>query len=366
MLLFRSLGLSLLHQDATSSRKIKLLRVINHIWLTVSVAIFAYLLKSHILTRDYSDMSNVIKVSKYTMVFVAHVVILLHTQGIRRKDVIWHEKILFVESLLRTHFGVKINHGAILRWNLVKTVIVITFTVACSIVNFYFDMRSSDFLILLSVHDYILRSVINLRYLQNSMRINLITEHIEAFHQAIRTVVERNKIKWRLVDKFNQQYDNPMKIDDAKDVLIFKRIHAALYESTKLLENCFGWSLLTMLSFTFIDLTSNLYWCCLALFHIDDRFDILDCIVDIIPPIIAVSFLIYSSFDLGRKTREKVVYWAIKLYTNTSSVYNVMVKEFLLQLYHEKMENSANDFFLVDFKLLVGVRTIKCFENFIC
>jgi hypothetical protein len=292
------------------------------------------------------------------MVFASHIVILIHTRGILRKDVVWHEKIFLAESLLRTHFGVNINHGAIRRRNLVKTVIIITCTAACSTVNFYYEMRSSDFLLLLSAHDYFLRAIINLRYLQNSMRVNLITEHIQALHEAIRTVVERNKIKWRLVfavDKFNQGYDNPMKIDDANDVLIFKRVHAALYESTKLLENCFGWSLLAMLSFTFIDLTSNLYWSCLSLFHIDDRFDIFDCIVDIIPPIIAVSFLLYSSYDMGRQSREKVVCQAIKLYTNTSSVYNVIVKEFLLQLYHEKIENSANDFFLVDFKLFAGV-----------
>jgi hypothetical protein len=159
--------------------------------------------------------------------------------------------------------------------------------------------------------------------------------------------------------KFNQRrYAHPMKIDDAKEVMIFKRIHAALYESTKLLENCFGWSLLAVLSFTFIDLTSNLYWCCLAFFGIDEKFDTIDCIVDIIPPIIVVCMLLHSSFDMGRKTREGVICWAIKLFTNTSSDYNVMVKEFLLQLYHENIENSANDFFLVDNKLFSAVSIV--------
>lgn len=356
MLLFRYLGLSL-HRDDISC-KIKLLRAINHVYMAISVVIFAFILKNYILTREFASMSDVFEFSNYTMAFFAHLVILMHTQHARRKDEIWHGKLHQVEELLCTHFDVKINQDAIMRRNLVRAWLIFTCTSTCSIVNVCYAMRSTDFILLLSAHDYCLKTIINLRYLQNSMRIDLIKQHILAFHKAIRKVVDRNQIEWKLifvVDKFNQRYDYPMKIDDANDVLIFKRIHALLYESTKLLENCFGWSLLAMLSFTFIDLTSNFYWFCLAFLHIDEKFYTIDCIADITPPILAVSFLVYSSFDMGRKAREKVMCCALKLYTNTSSDYNVLVKEFLLQLYHEKIENSANDFFLVDNKLFSAV-----------
>lgn len=355
MFLFRYLGLSLHKDDMTC--EIKLLRVINHVWLVISVVIFAYIFKNYILTREFSQMSDVSEFSNYIMAFFAHLVILVHTQHAKRKDEIWHGKLSQVEELLRTHFDVKINQDAIMRWNLVRAMLIFTCTSTCFIVNVCYAMRSSDFILLLSAHDYCLKTIINLRYLQNSMRLDLIKQHILASHKAIRKVVDRNQIEWKLifvVDKFNQRYDQAMKIDDAKDVLIFKRIHAAIYESTKLLENCFGWSLLAMLSYTFINLTSNFYWCCLAFFNIDERFETIDCIADITPPIVAVSFLVYSSFDMGRKARE-VMCCALKLYTNTSSDYNVLVKEFLLQLYHEKIENSANDFFLVDNKLFSAV-----------
>lgn len=349
MLLFRILGLSIHKKDEK----------FTFLWMLTSVVIFAYTLKNYILTRKFTQMSDVFEVSNYVMAFFAHLVILVHTRIAWRKDEIWHEKLYLVEELLHTHFDVKINHGAIKRWNSFKAMLIFVCTVTCSIVNVCYAMRSSNFILLLSAHDYCLKSFINLRYLQNSIRLDLIKEHILAFHRALRKIVNRNQIEWKLifvVDKFNQHiYDTTMKIDDVNDVVIFKRIHAALYDSTKLLENCFGWSLLAMLSFTFIDLTSNFYWFCLAFFDIDGRFEIIDCIADVISPIFTLSFLVYSAFDMGKKMKEKIVCWALKLYTNTSSDYNVMVKELLLQLYHEKIENSANDFFLVDNKLFSAV-----------
>lgn len=357
MFLFRYLGLSLYKDDV--SCEIKLLRAINHFWIVISVVIFAFILKNYVLTREFLKLSDVFEFSIYTMAFFAHLVILVQTQLARRKDEIWHRKLKQVEELLCNHFDARINQNFIMRWNLLRAMLIFTCTSFCFIVNVCYAMRSSDFVFLLSAHDYCLKTIIDFRYLQNSIRIDLIKQHFLVFHKAIRKVVERNQVVWKLifvVDKFNQQYDHPIKmIDDAKDVLIFKRIHAVLCESTKLLENCFGWSLLGMLSFTFIDLTSNFYWFCLAFLHIDERFKTIDCIADIVPPILAVSFLTYSAFDMGRKTREKVMCCALKLHTNTSSEYNVLVKELLLQLYHEKIENSANDFFLVDNKLFSAV-----------
>jgi 7tm Chemosensory receptor len=369
MFLFRSLGLSL-HKDDTF-HKIKLLRAINHLWMLTSVAIFAFVIKNYVSLRHYSQMSDIIGILSYSLAFFTHLVILIQTQAMARKDETWHGKLDTVEELLRCHFDVGINHGIIKRRNWASVTLILACTVTCSSANVLYAMRSGDFIPLLSAHDYCLKAIINLRCLQCAFRLDLIKRHILAFHRAIRKIVERNQIEWKLIfvvdTKFNQRRsydDHPMKIDDAKEVVIFKRIHAAIYESTKLLENCFGWSLLAILSFAFIDVTSNLYWCCLAFFDIDEKFDTIDCIVDIIPPIIVVSLLLHSSFDMGRKASEGVIFWAIKLYTNTSSDYNVMVKEFLLQLYHEKIENSANDFFLVDNKLFSAVSMVMTFYLF--
>lgn len=360
MLLFRFLGLTLIDDNVN---EIKSLRVINLIWIGGSLAIFSFLAVSpstHIFSQNYTHMSDVIEIANYVFVLAAHTVILLHIQMVNRKDILWHEKLRQVDELLRSEYDVKINHDVIKRWNLTKAMIILLCTSACSIVNILYAMRlKEDFIFIFLIHNYMLKAIINLRYIQNALRVDSIKQHIMEFQNAVRKVVDRNHTEWKIVfvvDKFDRKHNPLKKIDDTNDVLIFKKIHATLYESTKLLENCFGWSLLGMISFTFIDLTSNLYWFFVAFLNLDERFDTLDCILECIPSSIAISCLIYSSFDVGRKAKEGINL-VIKLYTGTTSNYNVMVKEFLMQIHHERIENSANDFFLVDCKLFSAVST---------
>lgn len=362
MSLFRFLGLTLIDNNAS---EIKSLRVINLIWMGGSVSVFVYLTMSpttHIFTRNFTHMSDVIEFANYLFVLATHLVILLHIQMVNGKNILWHTKLRQVDGLLSGKHDMQINHDVIKRWNLTKAMIILTCTVACSFFNVQYALQSTGSIFLLSAHNYALKTIINLRYIQNALRVDLLKEHFLAYQNAIHKIVERNHTQWKLVfvlDKFNRQHNPMKKIDDKNDILIFKRMHAILYESTKLLENCFGWSLLAMISFTFIDLTSNLYWFFIAYLNLEQRFNTLDCILEIIPSIISVSCLFYSSFDAGRKAKEGNNF-VIELYTGTTSEYNVMVKEFLMQTYHERIENSANDFFLVDFKVLPSVSKYVC------
>jgi hypothetical protein len=360
MLLFRSLGFTLIDDNGG---EIKSQRVINLCWLGGSLGIFAYLVVSpatHIFTRNYSHMSEVIEIANYVLLLATHLAILAHVQAVVKRDVAWFTKIRQVEELLERECGVKINHDAIRRWDLTKVLVIFVSTATCSVVNVHYAMSTGE-IFLLSLHNYCLKTIINLRYIQNATRVDLFKTHILALQSAVRKTVDRNHTQWRIVfvlDKFNRKHNPIKKIDDTNDILILKRVHGILYETTKLLEKCFGWSLLAMISFTFIDLTSNLYWFFLALLRLEERFSTLDCILEIIPSIIAVSSLIYSSFDAGRRAKEGAN-WVIKLYTNTASEYNVMVKDFLMQIHHERIENSANDFFLVDCRLLSAVSNAR-------
>ncbi|KAG5677634.1 hypothetical protein PVAND_007375 [Polypedilum vanderplanki] len=365
MFLFRFLGLTLIDDNVS---EIKFLRVINLFWMSASLGVFIHLIMSpstHILDRTFSHMSEVIEIVNYLLVLATHSVILAHVQLVSKRDIAWYTKIQQVDELLRREHDVKVNHDVIRRSNLIKVFLIFVSTLVCSIVNMHYAMSTSNFIFLFSVHNYCLKTIINLRYIQNATRVDIFKEHIIAFQCAIHKVVNRNHTQWKIVfvlDKFNRKHNPIKKIDDTKDILIFKRVHGLLYESTKILENCFGWSLLAMITFTFIDLTSNLYLFFLAFLHLEERFDSLDCILELIPSIIAISCLIYSSFDAGRKGKE-IVNQVIKLYTNTTSEYNVMLKDFLMQTYHERIENSANDFFLVDCKLLSSVSIHVCDVN---
>lgn len=361
MYLFRFFGLTLLDDSFHEVASHKIFRIINLSWLLIHLTIFVFLVVSpstEIFARNYSRMSEIIEMANYLFALATNLLILVHVQLVSGKDINWHEKLLELDRLLRDKFGVKINHSDIGRRRLWKVLITFIGAGACSVINMLYATQNNGYAPFLFAHNYFLKSIINLRYMQSLVRIDAIERRIDGVHDAVRSVVEHNTVEWKIVlvlDAFNRRHRYPVrKIDDANDVVLFKRFYATLFESMKLWENIFGWSLLMMISFTFVDLTSNLYWFFIAILDLDERIDLIDCVLEIVPSVVVISCLIYSSFSASRKAKQ-LINSATNLYTNTTSCYNKMVKEFLMQIHHERIENSANDFFIVDFHLFSAV-----------
>lgn len=359
MFLFRFFGLTFLNDDV---REIRRLRYANLLWIIINLSIFIFLVASpsaEIFSRNYSRMSEIIEIANYIFALLTISVVLVHVQLVNRKNEIWFQKLRQLDRLLFDKFDVQINHESAERWRFWKVVITFLCVVACSAVNVIFASHLEiGFVQLLYAHNYFLKVIINLRYLQHFTRIDFIKHRIMAFHAAVRKVSETNTVEWEFVLVLDVHNRRPLKpigrIEDSNDVLVFMRLYATIFESMKLLENCFGWSLLAMILFTFIDLTSNLYWLIIAILKLDGEIQLIDCVIKILPSVMVISCLIYSSFDASRRAKE-AVNSVSKLSTNTTSCYNHMIKEFQMQIRHQRIENSANDFFIVDFQLLSSV-----------
>lgn len=352
MFLFRLFGMTFVDDNFKPRRSF---RFINFLWILINIAIFIFLVGViKIFSKSYSRMSEIIEMANYILALATNLIIFVQVQLVKHKDVTWHKVMNQLDCLLRDKFCVNINHSKT-GW---KVAIVLLGTAVCSAINLHYATKTADATMLLLSHNYFLKTIINLRYVQNFTRIDAITARITAMHEAVRNTEEKNTVEWKIVlvfDAFNRPHQGPAgKIDDPNDILELKKSYAALFESMKLLENIFGWSLLAMISFTFIDLTSNMYWFFLACLGLDQRIFTLDCVFEIIPSVVIINWLIYSSFVASREAKE-VVNSITKLYTNTTSCYNKMIKEFLMQIHHERIENSANDFFIVDFQLFTAV-----------
>lgn len=358
MLIFRLLGLSVIKGVQRDS----LSEFLNLSWILANVGIVVLLaLQSDtFFMQNFTKMSDIIDMTNYLLVLSTNIVILIHTYLVQTVDISWHEKYDRVESMLRDYDRGKINR---IKFHQQIKILVVLFACAfCNVINFCFALEPKSeivFNILFNAHFYTLKTVINLRYIQHTIRIDAISQCLSILSRTVDEVAQRNTKKWKIVlvnedEKLSQlsQRRVPLtqKIDDTREILIFKSIYSGLFEVMKLLENIFGWSFLAMISFTFIDLTSNLYWLTLAVIGLGTSFEATDCIIEIISSLIVVNCLMFSSFSANRRSKE-VINAAIKLFTNTTSTYNRMVKEFLLQMHHERIENSANDFFVVDFHL---------------
>lgn len=362
MFLFRCFGLTFLEDKIYEIKYHKSLRIINISWISINLAVFIFLIISpstQIFTRNYSHLSELIVIADYVLALLTVLVVFIHVQLVNEKDLSWHEKLHQLDRLLQSTFNVTINHEAIRRRSLWKVLITFIGLVGCSAISIHYATEDEIFIPVLYVQFQCLRTIINLRYIQNFTRIDFIKEHILAVREAVQKTVEQNTVQWKivLVSEVGDRKHQGKKIDDVDDVLMFKKLYATLFETTKLLDSCFGSSLLVMISFTFIDLTFNFYWFCVGLLHLIENIRVVDCIFDIIPTVVTISCFVYSSYDLRRKARE-MVSSIIKLYTNTTSSYNKMVKEFLMQTHHQRIENSVNDFFTIDFQLLTAVSWI--------
>lgn len=371
MFLFRFFSLTFLDSQSDGIKYHRKFRFVNFSWMCIHLTVFIYLIvspSSSIFTRNYSRMSEVIEIGNYIFALATILVILIHVQMVKEKDVIWHKKLHRLDQLLADKFSVKINHRVIGRWKFWKVLITFSTASICSAVNIFYATHNNDsFILLLFIHNYFLKTIINLRYIQNFIRMDSMRHHIEAVHEAVCNVVEHNTVEWNIVlmvNKNQKWHSSKRKIDDVDDILLFKRFYATLFETMKILENCFGWSMLTMILFTFVDLTSNLYWFFIAILGLDTRIQLVDSVLEIIPSVVSISCLFYSSFDSNRKAKE-LISSVPKLYTNTTSCYNKMIKEFLMQIHHERIENSANDFFIVDFKLFSAVSFNMKFEKWL-
>lgn len=358
MSLFQLLGLTLIRVNEKNIQYKKALRLINLLWIMGSVGIFVYLtIECRIFNRNYSRMTDVFSIVNYLIALGCNIFILLHVQVVKGSEIQFHEKLHKMDSIVCEHFKHHINHRALNKTCLLKLCVTLCAVLVCVSVNVFYSIKKHD-LPLFVVHNCFLILIINLRYIQNFLAMDAMKARIICLHKTIQKTLQHNTIEWKIVlmvDIQQRCHNIQRKIDDPIDVVMFKQFYATLYESMKLMEDCFGWSQLFQISYSFINLTSNLYWFFIAILNLDPSINVVNCCFKIAPSVALICMLILSSFDCNRKMK-KTINLVSKLYTMTSSDYNQMVKEFLMQIIHIPIEISANDFFNIDFHLFSAVR----------
>lgn len=331
-------------------------KTINIFWITFNLSILTCnIIYNKLFFKQYDTMSEVIELGLYILISVTHSFVMLHVLGTEKVNKIWYQKLQFA----RENVGKK--DEKVKSQSLLKISFGIGTTVLCSMINIYSSFSYDN--LIMTVHYHFVKFVINLHYLQCAYRLDYFTDHAVMLRNEIERISLKNKRNWKAVAvRKCFQIRTKRHLDDPRDVKELKRMFSWLYESTKLIENCFGWSIIAMMTFTFMDLTANLYWLMLAVLDIDSRFDDLDSLVEILGSLNVVLMLFCSAYWAELEYID-IFSQSLMLFTNVRNEYNGLVKELALQLYHGKIENSANDFFLVEFKSCYGVsKLVKCYQ----
>lgn len=158
-----------------------------------------------------------------------------------------------------------------------------------------------------------------------------------------------------------------------------KQIYGELHEICELINVTFGWSLLTIIVQSLIEMISCFYWFYLAIQESIVSLAIV-CMVDLLPIIVLVVSMAYicsscsccvSSFNVFRKKTCTKVDGNLEfmqtrflgsdlhriMQDSKNEDLNDLIREFSFQILQEPISISANDFFGIEYQLLSSVRT---------
>lgn len=127
---------------------------------------------------------------------------------------------------------------------------------------------------------------INIRCIQNIFFVDLLHERLEFLNNRLVDISQRYKFKKSKLILYVESYDprkpsnkpNAMR-DDFSQVLALKQIYGMIWNVKNLLNDCFGWSVLAIVTRSFIGFTSHGYWVFLSVENCIDSDFIVDSLI---------------------------------------------------------------------------------------
>lgn len=163
----------------------------------------------------------------------------------------------------------------------------------------YMAVRHDEYLYKFLGHMVYSMLLIRVRCIQNIFYVDLLQERLQWLAEKIHSLAkskddDQNGIA--LVENINKRENNSMQNAHYSELLSLKRIYGRIWDTNCLLNDCFGWSLLAIVTHNFIHLTSNGYWLFLALSGMLPSYQIIDSILDVSTVFYVMSLLCISCY----------------------------------------------------------------------
>ncbi|CRL06940.1 CLUMA_CG019782, isoform A [Clunio marinus] len=186
--------------------------------------------------------------------------------------------------------------------------------------------------------------------------VDLIKEKLNLVNNKLDDTIRRNREKMAFaiytnkLQRFDQRIEKRSSLYD--QLMALKQVYGKIWDISNLINDCFGWSLLAIVTQYFIEFTSNGYWLFLALENLLDRSIAIQSLCSIFPIVIILTTMAYSCHRCSENSQQTgVLIHKIERDIN-NDLQNALIREFSLQIIHEPIEISANGFFNINFTLL--------------
>ncbi|XP_070497108.1 putative gustatory receptor 2a [Chironomus tepperi] len=190
-------------------------------------------------------------------------------------------------------------------------------------------------------------TISRLRHLQHSLFINVLSCRFRIIKNELEDIVKLTKLEGnQLIVKNSTFYDGLF-----DKISSIKKVYNILWESSLLINRCFGFSQLANLLQNFIHLTCLLYSTYSFLYY-NNFEDLLELVFQIVP-ILSVVIMVLKSCEV---CLEEVRYIGFLLHNIEKDIdderINTLTENFSLQILHEPLIFSVSGFFEMDFMFL--------------
>lgn len=221
--------------------------------LLVIVAIFVSAFFIYPVLEDSESLSLLVSGLVIIGLLITHFLNIFQALTSRHEQMMIYQKFDEIDYLLQHQLLVNINYGRLRKRLFIKYVIIMIIMLgiqATSIASVTINGLFFRYYIHLILPIFIIR----VRCVQNMFYVDLIKEKLNLINQKLEDIIKKNRDKMAFIlfaDKLQKFEKRDMKTSLYDQLMTLKQVYGKVWDVSNLINDCFGWSLLAIVEFTF-------------------------------------------------------------------------------------------------------------------
>lgn len=239
---------------------------------------------------------------------ITHLINLIQAYSTRKEQAEIYQKFDEIDYTLNNKLLVNINYQKMRQKLIFKNSIIMLIVSIIQAVSVSFAVKSGN-MESYQLHLILTNFIIRLRCIQNMFYVDLMNYKLCLINKKLGDIVNRNRDKLAFIlypekvskNEFNGVHKNSSLYDQ---LMALKQIYGKIWDVTNLINDCFGWSLLVIVTEYFIEFTSNGYWLFLALIQSLDTSFVIFSLCSLFPIVIVLTAFAYSCYQCSENAQQ--------------------------------------------------------------
>lgn len=238
---------------------------------------------------------------------VTHLFIIIQSYVTRHQQLQIVRNITYIDDQFGQQLSVNIPYDKLWRRYQCRTfgiLVVLALVIIGNII--YMALRNDEYLLKFACHMVYSMVLIRVRCIQNIFYVDLLKERLQWLADKIHSLAKTNYADQNgmaIIVNTNKNETYARQKIKYSELMSLKRIYGKIWDTNCLLNDCFGWSLLAIVTHNFIHLTSHGYWLFLALSGMLPSYQIIDSILDISTVFYVMSLLCISCYQCTQNVK---------------------------------------------------------------